>query len=128
MTAEQTLDNRRAVPEHPEDTRIVAVDIETGAMAELPAGPGVKFNPSILGGDVVAYIRRDGDERGIHYSNGTRGPAGDIRVGGVVARWHAGRLSQAGDVPAQAVGEDLEPQSAVRVDADERRSVVQSDG
>jgi Tol biopolymer transport system component len=80
MTAEQTLDNRRAVPEHPEDTRIVAVDIDTGAMSELPAGRGVKFNPSILRGDVLAYIRRDGDARGIHYSDGRRGPAGEIRA------------------------------------------------
>jgi Tol biopolymer transport system component len=80
MTAEQTLDNRRAVPEHPEDTRIVSVDIDTGAMADLPAGRGVKFNPSMLGSDVLAYIRRDGDERGIHYSNGKRGPAGEIRT------------------------------------------------
>jgi Tol biopolymer transport system component len=80
MTAEQTLDNRRAVPEHPEDTRIVSVDIDTGTMADLPAGRGVKFNPSMLGGDVLAYIRRDGDERGIHYSNGKRGPAGEIRT------------------------------------------------
>ena len=80
MTAEQTLDNRRAVPEHPEDTRIVAVDIKTGGISDLPAGPGVKFNPSILGGDVLAYIRRDGDQRGIHYSNGKRGPAGEIRT------------------------------------------------
>jgi Tol biopolymer transport system component len=80
MTAEQTLDNRRAVPEHPEDTRIVTVDIKTGGITDLPAGPGVKFNPSILSGDVVAYIRRDGDQRGIHYSNGTRGPAGEIRT------------------------------------------------
>jgi len=80
MTAEQTLDNRRAVPEHPKDTRIVSVDIKTGAMSELPAGPGVKFNPSFLKGDVLAYIRRDGDERGIHYSNGRRGPTGEIRA------------------------------------------------
>ena len=80
MTAEQTLDNRRAVPEHPEDTRIVAVDIDTGKMSELPAGRGVKLNPSILSGDVLAYIRKDGDERGIHYSNGKRGPAGEIRT------------------------------------------------
>ena len=79
MTAEQTLDNRRAVPEHPENTRIVSVDIRTGGMSELPAGPGVKFNPSLLNGDVLAYIRRDGDDRGIHYSNGRRGPAGEIR-------------------------------------------------
>src|SRR4029077_2981693 len=39
---------------------------------------GVKYNPSMLGGDVVGYIRRDGDEEGIHYSNGARGPAGPI--------------------------------------------------
>ena len=80
MTAEQTLDNRRAVPEHPEDTRIVSVDINNGGMIEVPSGRGVKFNPSIPSGDVLAYIRRDGDERGIHYSNGRRGPAGEIRT------------------------------------------------
>jgi Tol biopolymer transport system component len=80
MTAEQTLDNRRNIPEHPEDTRIVTVDIATGAVAEMPAGRGVKFNPSILNGEVVGYIRRDGEERGIHYSNGQRGPAGEIRM------------------------------------------------
>jgi len=80
MTAEQTLDNRRPAPEHPEDTRIVSVDIGNGAMRDLPAGPGVKFNPSLLTGDVVAYIRRDGADRGIYYSNGKRGPAGEIRT------------------------------------------------
>ena len=80
MTAEQTLDNRRPVPEHPEDTRIIAVDIKTGAISDLPSGPGVKFNPSILSGGVLAYIRRDDvKERGIHYSNSGRGPAGEIR-------------------------------------------------
>ena len=80
MTAEQTLDNRRAAPEHPEDTRIVSVDIASGQMVEMPSGPGVKFNPSLVRGDVLAYIRRDGSERGIHYANGKRGPAGEIRT------------------------------------------------
>ena len=80
MTDEQTLDNRRPVPEHPEDTRIVSVDIINGTIADLPAGSGVKFNPSVLSGDVVAYIRRDGSDRGVHYSNGKRGPAGEIRT------------------------------------------------
>jgi TolB protein len=79
MTAEQTMDNRRASPEHPEDTRIVSVDIKTGAMVDLPVGEGVKLSPSLLAEDVVGFIRKDGDTRGIHYSNGTRGPAGDIR-------------------------------------------------
>jgi Tol biopolymer transport system component len=79
MDAEQTLDNRRAVPEHPEDSRIVSVEIATGRMSDVAAGPGVKFNPSILG-DIIGYVRRDGTERGIHYSNGKRGPLGEIRT------------------------------------------------
>ena len=78
MTAEQTLDNRRAVQEHPEDTRIVAIDVATGAQSELKAGAGVKFNPSLLKGGALAYIRKDG-EPGIYYASGGRGPAGAIR-------------------------------------------------
>jgi len=81
MTAEQTLDNRRAQPEHPEDTRIVSFDIATGTSADLKSGPGVKFDPSVLAGDKVAYIRKDGsDTAGIYYADGTRGPKGDVRT------------------------------------------------
>lgn len=80
MPAEQTLDNRRAVPEHPEDTQIVAVDIATGMTSNLSSGPGVMFNPSPLRDERLGYIRRDGPEQGIHYSNGTHGPLGEIRA------------------------------------------------
>jgi TolB protein len=79
MNAEQTLDNRRAIPEHPEDTRLVAIDVATGAATDVPAGAGVKFNPSLLPGDVIGFLRKDGDQ-GIYYSNGKRGPAGQIRT------------------------------------------------
>ncbi|MEN3338929.1 MAG: TolB protein [Acidobacteriota bacterium] len=79
MGAEQTLDNRRSVPEHPEDTRIVAIDVESGTASDMPAGPGVKFDPSPLPHDRVGFIRKDG-EQGIYYSDGTRGPAGQIRA------------------------------------------------
>jgi Tol biopolymer transport system component len=79
MNAEQTLDNRRAIPEHAEDTRLVAIDVATGAATDVPAGPGVKFNPSLLPGDVIGFLRKDGDQ-GIFYSNGKRGPAGQIRT------------------------------------------------
>jgi Tol biopolymer transport system component len=80
MTAEQTLDNRRPVPEHPEDTRIVSIDVATGKAADMSVGPGVKFNPSLLPGGVVGYLRKDGDDQGVYYSNGTRGPRGQIRA------------------------------------------------
>lgn len=80
MGAEQTLDNRRAIPEHPENTRTVAIDIASGTMSDLQTGPGVNYNPSMLAGDLVGYIRRDGPEQGVHYSNGQRGPQGEIRT------------------------------------------------
>jgi Tol biopolymer transport system component len=80
MTAEQTLDNRRPLPEHPEDTRIVSIDVATGKAADMTVGSGVKFNPSLLPGGVVGYLRKDGDEQGVYYSNGTRGPRGQIRA------------------------------------------------
>ena len=78
-TAEQTLDDRRPTPEHPEDTRIVSIDIASGAMSDLPVGHGVNFSPSALAGGVIGYVRKDGADRGIRYSDGTRGPAGEIR-------------------------------------------------
>jgi Tol biopolymer transport system component len=78
MTAEQTLDNRRFTPEHPEDTRIVSIDIASGAQTDVQAGAGVKFNPSLLAGGALAYLRKD-DEQGVYYSNGSRGPQGQIR-------------------------------------------------
>jgi TolB protein len=78
-TAEQSLDNRRSVPEHPEDTRIVAVDIESGTISPVPVGHGINFNASPLAGNLIGYIRKDGPDRGIQYSDGRRGPAGEIR-------------------------------------------------
>jgi TolB protein len=80
MTAQQTMDGRRAVPERDEDTRIVAIDIDGGNVTELDVGPGVNFNPSLLGNDLIAYIRRDTDDAGVFYSNGTRGPSGPVRM------------------------------------------------
>jgi Tol biopolymer transport system component len=80
MTAEQTLANRRPAPDQVEDSRIVSIDVATGATAELSVGHGVNFNPSPLAGDVVGFIRKDGPERGIRYSDGRRGPGGDVRA------------------------------------------------
>ena len=81
MTAEQTLDNRRPVPEHPEDTRIVAIEIATGTASPMPSGPGVKFNPSVVGDNEIAYLRKGGgDVAGIYYVGGSRGPKGDVRT------------------------------------------------
>src|SRR5215212_3068239 len=52
MTGDQTLDNRRATPEHADDTRIVSIEIASGTISDLRAGHGVNFNPSALAGDI----------------------------------------------------------------------------
>jgi TolB protein len=81
MTGEQTLANRRPSPEPGNDTRLVAIDVATGAISDMPAGPGVKMNPSPLADGVIGYVRKDAIEpgAGIYYTTGGRGPKGDVR-------------------------------------------------
>ena len=79
MTAEQTLANRRPSPEPGNDTRVVSIDIATGAASDVAAGPGVKFNPSFLAANDIGYLRKDSEDAGVYYTNGTRGPKGDVR-------------------------------------------------
>jgi Tol biopolymer transport system component len=82
MTAEQTLANRRPSPDPGSETRLVSIDITTGTSTDVPAGGGVKINPSPLGGNDVGYVRKDGADggAGIYYSTGRRGPRGDVRT------------------------------------------------
>jgi TolB protein len=87
MDAEDTLEARRPSP-RPEnekdarqtiDSRLVSIDIATGAIANLPAGPGMKFNPSFLPAGDAGYVRKD-VPAGIYYTSGKAGPKGDIRA------------------------------------------------
>jgi Tol biopolymer transport system component len=82
MTAEQTLANRQPNPAPDNDTHLRSFDIAGGGSSEVPSGPGVKFNPAFVG-TTVAYIRKDspaaGNLAGIYYSEGRRGPIGDVR-------------------------------------------------
>lgn len=80
MTAEQTLANRRPSPEPGNDTRLVSIDVVSGAATDIPSGAGVKFAPSPIG-PTVGYIHKDkeGSGAGIYYTDGRSGPKGDVR-------------------------------------------------
>jgi len=71
MTAEQTLGTRMANIAPGNDTKLLSIDIDTGVSTDLPAGPGVKINPSPVSGNEIGYVRKDKAERG---------PRGDIRT------------------------------------------------
>ena len=86
MDPELTLETRRFSPPIPGEpprnyaTRLVSIDVVTGAVADVPAGPGVKYNPVLLPGAEIGYIRKDGGaDAGIYYTGGKRGPQGDVR-------------------------------------------------
>jgi TolB protein len=87
MAEEDTLETRRPnpQPENPTDTRktidtrVVSIDVATGAMTDIPAASGTKFNPSPLPGGSVGYVRKDQPNAGIFYTGGKTGPTGDIR-------------------------------------------------
>ena len=79
-TAQQTMDLRRSAPEPGSESRLVSLDVTTGALTDVHAGPGVKMNPSPLSGNNVGYIRKDSADAGIYYTSGSRGPSGAIRA------------------------------------------------
>jgi TolB protein len=80
MDAEMTLANRTPASGVSYDTRLVSIEVSGGGSTEVPAGPGLKVNPSPLTGNEVGYIRKDTTEDGIYYTSGQRGPRGAIRA------------------------------------------------
>jgi len=78
MSAEDTWSYRTAKPKTG-DTRLVSIDIASGAATTAVAGPGVKMSPAWLPSGQVAYVRKDIVAPGIFYGDGKPGPAGAVR-------------------------------------------------
>jgi TolB protein len=62
------------------NTKLVSVDVATLEETTVVAPPGIKFFPAVLNNGEVAYVTKDGDNRGIFYSaTGRQGPLGLVR-------------------------------------------------
>jgi Tol biopolymer transport system component len=65
-------------------SQIVEIDVATGEEKVVTSGPGLKTNPQYLPDGRIGYLvknapRDGGVEAGIAYSDGSRGPKGDVR-------------------------------------------------
>jgi TolB protein len=74
MSAQDTW-NFRAGREDGED-QLVKIDISSGKVMPIVAGPGVKLLPTLLPSGKIAYLRFDKTAKGVFYDMGTPGPAG----------------------------------------------------
>jgi TolB protein len=88
MPIETTLESRRLNPLPGNDSKLVSIDVATGVVTEIPAGPGMKISPAFLRGlstevakaGDIGYVRKDSSDAGIYYTSGKRGPRGNVRV------------------------------------------------
>jgi TolB protein len=83
MSGEETLTYRTSRPVKGE-THLVSIDVASGGIDSLAAGPGIKFAPDVLPSGEIAWIRKDPANAGIFYGQGQRGPKG---VGLLFASW-----------------------------------------
>ncbi len=78
MSAQETWTYRGPIKTG--ETKLVRIDISTGASTPVAAGPGVKMSPALLAGNQIAYVRKDTSAPGVFYGTGKPGPAGaDLR-------------------------------------------------
>lgn len=64
-------------------SQIVEIDLATGAETPVTTGPALKVNPQYLPDGRIGYVikgtPKDGPRLGITYSDGKRGPEGEVR-------------------------------------------------
>ena len=76
MSGDDTFYNRPAFPSG--KSRLVSIDVASGTMTDIPAGPGVVMSPVFVGSD-VGYVRKDLAAPGVYYTSGKKGPSGVVR-------------------------------------------------
>jgi len=78
LAVADTFDAREPAEQPKLQSRIVSMDIATGARIEHASGPGLKLSPQFLGPDRVGYLAKSGPTAALAFSGGEMGMAGDI--------------------------------------------------
>ena len=60
------------------ESRIVSVDVATGARVEHASGPGLKLSPQFLDANRIGYLAKSGTTAALTFSSGEKGSVGDI--------------------------------------------------
>ena len=60
------------------ESRVVSVDVATGARTEHASGPGLKLSPQFVAADRVGWLAKSGPVATLSFSDGGKGAAGDI--------------------------------------------------
>ena len=60
------------------ESRIVSVDVATGARVEHASGPGLKLSPQFLDANRIGYLAKSGTRAALTFSSGEKGSEGDI--------------------------------------------------
>ena len=59
-------------------SRIVSIDLRTGARVEHASGPGLKLAPQFLDSTLIGYLAKSGMTAALTFSSGEKGHVGDI--------------------------------------------------
>ena len=79
------------------ESRIVSVDVATGARVEHASGPGLKLSPQFLDANRIGYLAKSGTTAALTFSSGEKGSVRRHWKPVLVARWPPGRVSQRTD-------------------------------
>ena len=96
MPVRDTYDVRS--PEKKVDSRIVSMDLATGARTIQVSGPGLNLSPQFAGPNRIAYLSRSGRNASLAFTTGEKGAPGDIAnpawsPDGKKVVYHAGQLA-----------------------------------
>ena len=78
LAAADTFKARQLPLQPTVESRIVSINVGTGARVEHASGPGLKLSPQFLDSNRIGYLAKSGTSATLAFSSGEKGSTGDI--------------------------------------------------